>query len=65
MFEMIGMVATWLVGLFACVAIPTWRGCVVSDRVGRDWGDALAGFWIGCLLAAVYIVATIVYLYNT
>jgi hypothetical protein len=64
MFEVIGALTVWLAGGAVLFFVPI-RTSGLWANTGEGIGDTILGFWLGLALLAVYVVATVVYLWVT
>ena len=61
MFEIVGMLAVWAIGLGLCFYVPLVGSLLISDR-SHNLGAAIIGWMVARALASSYVIATIAYL---
>jgi len=60
MFEIIQQIIVWLLGAFACLAVPVF---IAEWFGGRDPLRGAGAFWFGALVVLpVYTIVTILYI---
>lgn len=64
MFEVIGIIAVWLVGGAAAFYLPILTSGYWA-KTGDGLSDLAHGLWIGGLVLAVYVTVTVVYFVAT
>jgi hypothetical protein len=61
MFEVIGIIALWIIGLAAAVFAPVVTSAWWA-RTGDGLSDLAVGVFFGRIAAVAYIIATVAYL---
>jgi hypothetical protein len=59
MFEVIGMIAVWLIGAVVACCAPLLTSNLWANT-GSRFNNAILGFWVGVVLLVVYVVVTVV-----
>lgn len=65
MFEVIGIISVWTLGLLISALGPMLVGMIVSDRRRDDGMAAYASIPVGIILMGSYMIVTLIYFVAT